>query len=44
LYYRYDVTLADYKAACQRFFAYIGGDAEQRRSLLTDNFEIIVSD
>ena len=41
LYNRYYETFADYKAACQRFFADLDAHAEQLRSLLTENFEII---
>jgi len=41
LYNRYYETFGDYKAACQQFFADLGSHAQQLRSLLTDNFEII---
>ena len=44
LYNRYYETFADYKAACKQFFADLDAHAEQLRSLLTDNFEIIRSD
>ena len=41
LYNRYYETFADYKAACKQFFADLDSYAEQLRSLLTENFEII---
>ncbi len=41
LYNRYYETVADYKAACKRFFADLDAHAAQWRSLLTENFEII---
>jgi len=41
LYNRYYETFADYKAACNRFFADLDSHAQQLRSLLTENFEII---
>lgn len=41
LYNRYYASFADYKAACTRFFADLDSHAQQLRSLLTDNFEII---
>jgi hypothetical protein len=34
-------TFADYKAACKQFFADLDAHAEQLRSLLIENFEII---
>ena len=43
LYNRYYETFADYKAACNQFFADLDAHAAQLRSLLTDNFEIIPS-
>jgi len=43
LYNRYYETFADYKAACNQFFADLDAHAAQLRSLLTDNFEIIRS-
>ena len=41
LYNRYYETFADYKAACKRFFADLDSHAQQLRSLLTENFEIV---
>jgi transposase len=41
LYNRYYETFADYKAACNQFFADLNAHADQLRSLLTENFEII---
>jgi len=41
LYNRYYEDFADYKAACKQFFSDLDTHAEQLRSLLTDNFEII---
>jgi transposase len=41
LYNRYYETFADYKTACNQFFADLDAHAAQLRSLLTDNFEII---
>jgi transposase len=41
LYNRYYETFADYKNACKHFFADLDTQADQLRSLLTDNFEII---
>jgi transposase len=41
LYNRYYETFADYKAACKHFFADLDSHAQQLRSLLTENFEII---
>ena len=41
LYNRYYETFADYQAACKQFFANLDQHAEQLRSLLTDNFEIV---
>lgn len=41
LYNRYYETFADYKAAFNRFFADLDAHAQQLRSLLTENFEII---
>jgi len=40
-YNRYYETFADYKVACNQFFANLDAYAEQLRSLLTENFEII---
>jgi transposase len=41
LYNRYYETFADYKSACTQFFADLDQHADQLRSLLTDNFEIV---
>jgi transposase len=41
LYNRYYATFAVYKAACKHFFADLDSHAQQLRSLLTENFEII---
>lgn len=38
---RYYETFADYKTACNQFFADLDAHAELLCSLLTDNFEII---
>ena len=41
LYDHYYATFAEYKKACRRFFANLGDYAQQLRTLLTENFEII---
>jgi transposase len=41
LYDHYYATFTEYKNACQQFFANLGNHAQQLRTLLTENFEII---
>jgi transposase len=41
LYNKYYETFLEYKKACQSFFEHLDVHAEQLRSLLTENFEII---